>query len=199
MHRLLVLAVMALVVLAAAAPVRAQGISGGIKGGVLWASIPKLAENGDNRLEFGRRLGIAGGMFLTLNVLPGIGIQPEIIFTQKGATTESNGAGWSLRLDYVDIPVLARIDVGAAGVQAYLFGGPSFNINLDARITAGDDDDDVSDDVEKREVAVVAGLGLQVGKFLVEGRWTEGLMNISRDPEEGLRNRSFAIMAGIRF
>jgi hypothetical protein len=201
MHRLLVLALTTLVALSvSASPARAQGVSGGIKGGALFASIPKLTDNTQGTgIEFGRRLGFAGGMFVTLDLLPGLSIQPEVIFTQKGAAAEDADVDWTLRLDYIDIPVLARLDVGAAGVRAYLFGGPSFNVNIRARTTVDGDDEDIGDDVEKREIAVVAGLGLQVGKFLVEGRWTEGVKNISKDPEEDLRTRSFAIMAGLRF
>jgi len=48
----------------------------------------------------------------------------------------------------------------------------------------------------------VVGVGPQVSKLLVEGRYAEGLTNIAknRDPgEDSYRNRSFAIMVGVRF
>jgi hypothetical protein len=180
----------------------AQGISVGIKGGALFSSIPKFSDTVDESgIDVGQRVGVAGGAFLTLSLLPGFAIQPEVLFVQKGTKVSVEGTGFDMRvrLDYIDIPVLARLSVGAGVARVYVFGGPSFNVNVKAENTTDSESEDITDEVEKHEISAVVGLGIEVGKFLVEGRWMEGLKNVATDSDVDLKNRTFAIMAGIRF
>jgi hypothetical protein len=48
---------------------------------------------------------------------------------------------------------------------------------------------------------VVAGAGVNFGRFTLDGRYTWGLTNLNslRDDEMKIRNRVFSIMAGVRF
>ncbi len=174
----------------------AQGISGGIKGGALFATVPDFSELGS---ELDRRTGITGGAFLTVSLLPGLAIQPEAIFTQKGATASLPGGDFTLKLDYLDVPVLARLSFGAAGFKVYAFAGPSFNVRIKAETEFDGDTTDISDDVEKSDVSFVAGIGVEVSKLLVEGRWLKSVKNISIDKDIDVKPQGFAIMAGFRF
>jgi hypothetical protein len=199
---LVVLMLMLAVALLVPASANAQGVSGGLKGGVLFSSIPKFSDTLDGPgIDVGQRVGVAGGAFLTLSLLPGFAIQPEVLFVQKGTkvTVEGTGFDMRVRLDYIDVPVLARLSVGAGGARVYFFGGPSFNFNLKAENKIDSETEDIKDEVEKHEISAVAGLGVEIGKFLVEGRWIEGLKNVAKDSDVELKNRAFAIMAGIRF
>jgi hypothetical protein len=183
----------------------AQGVSAGLKGGALFSSIPKFGDRLDDEglgdlFDVGERIGFTGGGFLTLSLLPGFAIQPEVLFVQKGSTLSIAGFDTTLALDYIDIPVLARLSVGGGGAKVYFFGGPSFNFNVSAEAdNEGDFEDDLAENIEKSEIGAVVGLGVEIGKFLVEGRWIEGLTNVSKDSDATLRNRAFAVMAGIRF
>jgi hypothetical protein len=174
----------------------AQGISGGIKGGALFATVPDFSEIGE---EMDHRLGVTGGVFLTLSLLPGLAIQPEAIFTQKGATATLSDGDYSLKLDYLDIPVLARLSFGAGGVKVYGFAGPSFNIRLKAEAGFGDDMVDISEELEKSDVSFVAGIGVEISKLLIEGRWLKSVKDIAFEDDVELKPQGFAIMAGFRF
>ena len=46
---------------------------------------------------------------------------------------------------------------------------------------------------------MVIGGGFQFSRFLVEGRYTEGLTNIVKELEQDYKNRSFAVMIGVQF
>ncbi|MDO8835054.1 MAG: porin family protein [Vicinamibacterales bacterium] len=182
----------------------AQGVSGGIKGGVLFSSIPQFGDTLEEAgvgIDVSQRVGFAGGAFLTLSLLPGFAIQPEVLYVQKGTELGVDGTDFSgsVNLDYIDVPVLARLSVGAGGARVYFVGGPSFNFNLKAETEFNTETDDVTDDVERYEISVVLGLGVEIGKLLVEGRWMEGLKNVSTDLDVENKSRTFAIMAGIRF
>lgn len=186
----------ALLMLAVPALGAAQGISGGIKGGALFATVPDFSEIGE---EMDHRLGITGGAFLTLSILPGLAIQPEAIFTQKGATASLPGGDFSLKLDYLDIPVLARLSFGAAGFKVYGFAGPSFNVRIKAEAEYDGDTTDISDDVKKSDVSFVAGIGVEISKLLIEGRWLKSVKDIAFEDDVELKPQGFAIMAGFRF
>ena len=55
--------------------------------------------------------------------------------------------------------------------------------------------------MERFDLGLVAGAGLEFGRFVIDGRYTWGLSNINKDESEDvkIKNRVFAVMAGIRF
>lgn len=77
------------------------------------------------------------------------------------------------------------------------------NFNVSAKLVSdGEEDVDIKDDIETFEAGFVLGVGFQMSNFLVEGRYAEGLTDIAKDPDpedDPYRNRSFAIMVGVRF
>ena len=62
-------------------------------------------------------------------------------------------------------------------------------------------DGDISDQVERFELALVVGGGVEFGRILIDGRYSWGLSNLNKDDQDEMkiRNRVFAVMAGIRF
>jgi hypothetical protein len=65
-----------------------------------------------------------------------------------------------------------------------------------------EDSVDISDEVAGFEISFVAAVGYQMNRFLVEGRYMEGLTNLlDEDIDEGVtyKSRTFAILAGFRF
>ena len=72
---------------------------------------------------------MAGGGYLTLGLLPSFAIQPEILYSQKGYKLSGDIAGvpWvgEYRLNYVEIPVLAKFSFGVL-VKPYILAGPYY-------------------------------------------------------------------------
>jgi Outer membrane protein beta-barrel domain len=205
MNRLLVISVLGVVSFAAPQPVTAQSVQGGIKGGLSLADIPRLADQFEEEgaVDLRYRSGLIVGGFATIQLAEFVAFQPEVLYAQKGMHGR-DPAGvddvFETRVDYLDVPLLLRLQDTAL----YVVLGPSLNFNVAAKLVdEGDDvDQDIKDDTETVEVGVVVGVGLQMSRFLVEGRFAEGLTNIAKNPPPGqdsYRNRSFAIMFGIRF
>jgi hypothetical protein len=77
-------------------------------------------------------------------------------------------------------------------------------VNAEAHSELAEDDEDtvdISDEVAGLEISFVAAVGFQINKFLVEGRYMEGLTNLL-DVDSDLvtyKSRTFAILAGFRF
>jgi hypothetical protein len=164
----------------------------------------------------GTRFGIGGGGFVMLPLTPRFALQFEGLFTPKGteftgtAGTEFAGLDGQLALDYLEFPVLMRIN-GPRGHRAFHgFVGPSLAYNLSARnefITQGPlfdsgVSDDVRDQVSYFEMGLVFGAGVEIGPyFIADARYSWGLTNVNDldDDDTVIKNRALTIIAGIRF
>jgi len=94
----------------------------GIIGGANLATLTNFGQNVSNRIGF------AGGLMAVLPVSPSFAIQPELMFTMKGATSKLLGTSApTTKIDYIELPVLARFEIPAFGrVKPFVYGGPGF-------------------------------------------------------------------------
>jgi len=184
---------------------RAQEPVFGVKAGINYANL-KFEDNDLADVNFDQRIGFAGGIFM---VWPGnsqTALQVEALYSQKGTSLDNEEGKGAIKVDYLDIPILARFSSGPATKASFhVFGGPSIGFKLRAHGT-GDfaedgDDDDIGDDVETMDFGIVAGAGVDFGHLTLDARETWGLSNIAKDPDddEKVKTRTFAVMLGIRF
>ncbi|HUR34310.1 MAG TPA: porin family protein [Vicinamibacterales bacterium] len=166
----------------------APGIGFGVKAGVLFSSFR------DARSDYKSRNGWQGGLFIGGNRAGALGVQTEINYAKKGSKSGS------LATDtyYLEIPLLLRMNVGSsnrnAGVNVYAFGGPAADILLKAQL----DGVDIKRQFKDLDWNVIAGVGVEVSRILVEGRFNWGLANVLDGPGNELKTQSFAVLGGIR-
>ena len=186
----------------------------GFKGGYNYSSFNGEVTK-DNSLK-----GLSGfyvGALLELPLGDVISLQPEVIYSRQGAAWEQkNNLGSfkkDLRLDYLNIPVMAKVNLG----PLFLQGGVQFGFLVDkpeVSYTAGDRR--VSQTVDKDAYAsfdfgVGAGLGVKLNQhFFVETRYTYSLTNVF-DPNDkhfksslisdgdNFKNSVFSIGLGMKF
>jgi hypothetical protein len=73
------------------------------------------------------RTGFMGGLMAVLPVARKFAVQPEIMFTMKGANSDSGGISATARMSYIELPVLTRFESPASGrVKPFVYGGPGF-------------------------------------------------------------------------
>jgi len=178
----------------------------GVKAGVNFANLDFDAD--DVNLSFDRRTALVAGGFVLWPVRDTFGLQVEGLFTQKGAKIEDDGIEGSIKLDFFEVPVLARFSVpSSTRTSFHLFAGPSFGFRLRARSEAeseGESEDlDISDDVAGFDLGLVVGAGVEFGRIIVDGRYTHGLTNLNTSPDDQddvkIKSRVFSIMAGFRW
>lgn len=182
-----------------ASPARAQGGSGAIIG-VNFANI-EFTDN--DAPEPDRRTGLVGGVFVNVPLGASLSVQPEVLYSQKGAKFQEGNNEARLELDYLDVPVLLRVTAGGQSGLA-LFGGPSVGFKLRARskidVDGTTDEEDISDDVETIDYGLVLGAGIQGGSFFLDGRYQWGLSNTNKDKTEPeVKNKVLSIVLGFRF
>jgi len=187
----------------------AQGFEAAVKGGFTFADIPKYSEliddeGGDPEMRIGAVVG--GHVAFSLGGI--VALQGEVLYTQKGLKAKAPSGideDVEFKFDYINVPVLLRLGLtGGTGLQFLV--GPSFNFNTSAKVAFEglfDDEEDIKDEVEDIEIGLVLGAGYYGSLLIIEGRYEEGLTDIAdfRDfgEEENYKNRTFMVLAGIRF
>ncbi len=181
----------------------AQGLSFGARAGIniAEASFDSDADGPDTSA----RIGIVSGGFVTIPLVSWLELQPEVLYSQKGAGFNEEGIDSSVRLDYVEFPILARVSRRGSGLQYYIAGGPSLAVRVRARARAdfggATEEIDISDEVETTDFGVAFGGGIELGRLVVDARYTLGLKDVDKDDTDAVKvtNRAFSFTAGVRF
>ncbi len=197
-----VLPIACLALAAGAAPSLAQDSGFGVKGGV---NLANQELTGSGAPSTSMRVAAVAGGFLTLPLGSWLAVQAEGLYTMKGAKVSVSGIDSTLQIDYLEVPLLARVRLGSGHRHYYVAGGvaPAFRVRARAATTfsTSTEELDVSDQVERFDLGVAAGGGMQAGALVIDARYTFGLRDIDTDKTDSSRtkNRTIAVTAGFRF
>ena len=170
----------------------AQGLTGyGLKAGLNMATL-----GGDDVQDAKMKMGFAAGGFVTYSINEMFAVQPEVLYTMKGAKWEEELLGETLKettkYTYLEIPVLAKFTIPTQGnISPKLFVGPALGILLSAKCDSewGDESetDDIKDDTKSPDFGLVFGAGVDIGMphsaITIDGRYTMGLSSIAEAQE----------------
>ena len=185
---------------------------------ILWIAIPSPASaqvgvlvglnsanikfDPDPDFDSERRTGFVAGLSFNAPIQDVFSVELDALFSQKGTNFTIPGElDGKIKLNYVDIPVLGRINLAGSGpARVHLLIGPSFNFKVSEKLEdeEGEVDED-EDSFERFETALVIGGGVTVSRFRVDVRYGLGLSNIVKDDEnEGFtaKNRVFSVLVG---
>ena len=94
---------------------------------------------GDDVEDVDSRTAIAGGIYLVFPVSPLLAFQGELLYAMKGGTVSGSDPeigeyDFTFKLDYIEVPLLVRINVPTAGVmKPFLVFGPALGFNTSAK------------------------------------------------------------------
>lgn len=116
---------------------------------------------GDDAKDSDVREGFSGGLFLNYRINNYWALQPEVLFSTKGADLESGLTGENgpakYEFGYLDIPVLVKFYIPAGTtLSPNLYAGPEVGIKL----YADSNDNDIDDELKAAEFAIAFGAGL---------------------------------------
>ena len=181
----------------------------GIKGGL---SLTNLYV--DNVSSEHMKAGFNAGVFAKLPVTRGFSIQPEILYSVKGAKdTYSNfvqGDGeYRFNLGYIEMPLLAVVNLApnfnlhAGGYAAYLVSANVKDVNSNGTIEGAQDLN--ADNFRRWDFGLVGGLGFDIQNFTLGARYNYGLSNIGKsgslsgDLTKNSKNAGVSIYVGFGF
>ena len=162
-------------------------------------------------LSLDPNLGLTFAAIVEIGISDAFAIQPELAFVQKGAKLEQEnyyGGGTvesKLRVNHIDVPVLAKVKFGTENVGAYVAGGPSFGYAISASEEFDGDkesfDDDDWEDYNRFEVGglIGGGVGLNLasgGQVFLDLRYMLSLNNLSDFEDVTTRNKGLVISVG---
>ena len=153
----------------------------GVKGGFNMSNLYQ-SEADDNNVIYG----FNAGVYATLPISDFIAIQPEILYTTKGAELDYNNAfaegNAKFKLNYIEVPLLVRVNitknfnVHAGGYASYLVSSKvtgDGDINFDEAVD--------TDDLNKFDAGIAAGVGVDFNPISVGLRYNYGLTTVGKE------------------
>jgi len=189
--------------------VSAAQVEGGLKFGVNFAffrgaDVEYFPYLGSSWLM---RFGLCGGGFVALPLSKTIAVQAEALITTKGSHESGTLFGddesftYSLKVTYLEIPLLLRAMTTAHTVQVFFLAGPALGLKLGSRLMRGSEVIPFSG-VKSTDLGLVFGIGA-VANFggWYELRYTSGMSKMIE--EDGvplnIKNGVFSLIVGYRF
>ncbi len=169
------------------------------------------------------RDGLIIGGFARYNLVAGLALQPEILFSMKGASGTPNSIGpvpvyvpetSTLTLDYIEVPVLLRMNLFSLPILPAgfdIFAGPdfAFNVYSQAKTTtyssSGTQEftSNASENIREFDfnVAVGGGPKINIGPITLglEVRYTFGTGRAFRSAGNNWNNNVWSVMASAGF
>ena len=158
----------------------------GVKGGFNMSNLT----NDDNVDDENVLYGFNAGVYATLPISDYIAIQPELLFTTKGAELEYNNdllqGNAKFKLNYIELPLLVRVNITknfniqAGGYASYLV---SSKVTGDGDIDFDEDID--TDDLNKFDAGIAAGVGVDFSPISIGVRYNYGLTKVGKERSDG--------------
>ncbi|TKC05071.1 porin family protein [Pedobacter frigoris] len=192
----------------AAGAVNAQSpIRLGVKAGVNLPNIIK--DDGNNDFKTKVNTGFNAGVTLDINLIKGLAFTPELLYATKGYKAETAFGDFTQTTHFIDIPILASINLGGSGLN--LVAGPqvSFLVSTKNKFENGfgtaeqEIIEDKSDRFKKSLVGGLIGFRYDINdKFDIHGRYA---LDFQKNNEDGtketpeFKNQVFSLGLGVKF
>jgi hypothetical protein len=154
------------------------------------------------------RWGIDAGGFVELFQHSNLSLLAELHYIQKGyaitlpVTTPAfpEGTGeyntFKPRLDYLSMPIMAKVRYKTEILTPYIFAGPRFDFLLSQH--------DNAVDYLSTDIGAALGIGVEFSfesspQYLIEGRFSPSFKNAYEHPNLTVKNKSFEILVGMSF
>lgn len=171
----------------------------GIKAGINYSNV--YSESGDDFVADGK-VGFAGGVFVAIPLSQLIGIQPELLYSQKGFKGEVLGVDYKATFNYLDLPIHLQIKPTE---NISILAGPQFSYLLSSEYKLGNlnaSSDDLEDDNNRATIGLSAGVDFTVQNFLISARGSWDLSKMNKDnstSDINYKNQLFQVTLGYRF
>lgn len=189
--------------------INAQSIKLGVKGGINIASLsfdPDISTVLLGMSNSNRTVLLVGGIF-QLGLVGPVSLQVEPTYIQKGANIEGNNIPFdvngqqfqldnlkvSYKLEYLEVPVLIRVNIPLPAIKPYAEVGPTIGFNLSSSFTTDitysgqsmSEDTDNKDNTASTEFGLVFGAGVEYSiiplvSIIFDGRYSLGLTDLSK-------------------
>ncbi|MFV5692305.1 porin family protein [Flavobacterium sp. LT1R49] len=174
-----------------------EDMSFGVKAGLNISSITNADQDGMNSKSL---VGFHVGFFGEFMISNEFSIQPELLYSTQGVKLEVDGDKGDLKLDYINVPVMAKYYIADA---FSLELGPQIGFLVSSKAKSGGESIDVKDDTKSIDVSLGFGANYNFAeKFMLGARYNLGLTRVQKDlfpGESESKNSVFQISLGYKF
>ncbi len=142
------------------------------------------------------------GAFAEYQINDFVAVSPELVFSSQGQAFKYDEAKGSMRLNYLNLPILAKISLID---KLTLDLGPQFGFLVNAAEMVKFDGEKFkesnTDDINKFDIGFAMGLTYDLGPCLVQARYNLGFTDVIKDNEfdDKFKNNVLQIGVGYRF
>lgn len=191
----------------ATAAVHAQSpIRFGVKAGLNLPNIIK--DDGNNNYKTKVNPGFNAGVTLDINLIKGLAFTPELLYSTKGYKAETPLGEFTQTTHFIDIPILASINIGGSGLNLVVGPQVSFLTSTTNKFKSGfgSVEDQFNEDADKFKKSLVGGvIGFRYDineQFDIHGRYA---LDFQKNNEDGTKqtpeykNQVFSVGVGVKF
>jgi hypothetical protein len=173
----------------------------GVLGGVNFANVW-----GDGVTGAKTRTGAVAGLSFDFHLAPHVRLEIDGLYSQQGAKGDFDGDELTLKLDYVQVPVLLKYRFPThTSVHPFLVLGPYVGFRIKCELASGSDSEECVDFFGENAKStdfggtVGAGLGFRLGKqeLSLSARYSMGFEKIISSADT--KNKSVSVLAGLSF
>lgn len=189
MKKLFLMAVMALATVSSFAQHRVGTVTIQPKVGLSLANVTK----GDGDI----RVGAVAGAEFEYQVSDIFSLSAGALYSMQGCKGEVEGYDATVKLDYLNIPILANVYV-AKGLAVKLGIQPGFNVTSKASVEkSGTKVTTDLDGIESVDFSIPVGLSYEINNFVIDARYNLGVSKIMDGSDS--KNSVFQFTLGYKF
>ena len=142
------------------------------------------------------RIGLAAGAEFEYGVTDMIGVSAGLIYSMQGAKTTVEGVDATMKLDYLNVPILANVYV-APGLAVKLGIQPGFKLSAKGKAeTSGVSAETDLDGVKGFDLAIPVGVSYQYQNIVLDARYNWGVTKVAKDSD--CKNSVFQFTIGYK-
>ena len=152
------------------------------------------AEDVDSRTAF-----LFGG-FAAFQLSPKFVLEPSLLYTQKGAEVDFEDARGTLKLNYLQVPLLARYRLTSGNAIPNLIFGPAVAFKTGCTASGSEGPIEINIDCDEADVGIastdfslIAGVGLEFASFMFSLRYDYGLTAVPSEGDVSVYNRTISL------
>lgn len=148
------------------------------------------------------RIGLAAGAEFEYGLTDNIGLSAGVLYSMQGAKATEDGADCTLKLDYLNVPILANFYV-AKGFAVKLGVQPGFKLSSKAKVKVSgtsvevDANDIEGVNVKSIDLSIPVGVSYQYQNIVFDARYNWGVTKIIEDSDS--KHSVFQITVGYKF
>lgn len=153
------------------------------------------------------RIGLAAGAELEYQVSDIVSLSGGVLYSMQGVKEKDNGVSATVKLDYINIPILANVYV-TKGLAVKLGIQPGFMVNDKFKVASGSASGEVSFEdamkaagtdasLKKFDFSIPVGLSYEYKNVVLDARYNWGLTKVIDGVDT--KNSVFQITLGYKF